>query len=203
MTDEPILPDDGMIASDTGMRARNMWEMPDNNKPLWRGKSSTVPRAIAICPECQGTLAARSLEWDAASGRPEASAIELDCEHDCRGGKTHRHFQSDWQPVRDAIAKWCKASNFTGVRRTEKVSVIYWAAPKEGFTLTVHEHLHVRVSKRHGQIVATFYRGINDLNHVGYCEGDCAIALARAEVSKVQVIEVGQLSGFARLREVK
>lgn len=68
-----------------------------------------VPQAIAKCPECGGELAARAMAFT-ASDTPIASSIELDCMNDLRDGKPcHKWYQSTWQPIRDAITKWCGA----------------------------------------------------------------------------------------------
>jgi hypothetical protein len=79
-------------------------------KALWHGGGVYVPRSVAVCPECRGELTARAMEWDTETGQPSAVGIEIDClnflVHD---GVGHRWHQSDWQPVRDAVAKWCKA----------------------------------------------------------------------------------------------
>lgn len=85
-------------------------------RALWKrdsgadGSGCYVPREVAICPECEGELAARCIEHEVATGRPIATGIEVDCMNDLRDGKAgHRWYQSDWQPVRDVIAKWCDA----------------------------------------------------------------------------------------------
>jgi hypothetical protein len=68
-----------------------------------------VPQAIAKCPECGGELAARAMAFT-ASDTPIASSIELDCMNDLRDGKPcHKWYQSTWQPIRDAVVKWCGA----------------------------------------------------------------------------------------------
>lgn len=85
------------------------------HRPLWQSESNPdgrgiyVPKCVATCPECQGELQARSMSWEQETGRPIAEAIELDCvdylSHDSR----HSFTQDKWQPVRDAVAKWCDA----------------------------------------------------------------------------------------------
>lgn len=68
-----------------------------------------VPQAIAKCPECGGELAAKAMAFT-ANDTPIASSIELDCMNDLRDGKPcHKWYQSTWQPIRDAITKWCGA----------------------------------------------------------------------------------------------
>lgn len=69
-----------------------------------------VPKEVAVCPECGGELAAQAMEHEVATGRPTATGIEIDCMNNLRdGGPCHTWYQSAWQPIRDAIAKWCDA----------------------------------------------------------------------------------------------
>lgn len=80
-------------------------------KPLWNGSGCYIPREVATCPECDSELTARSMEWEADTGRPVATAIEIQCldvmlAHEDR---LHHWWQSHWQPVRDKIAAWCGA----------------------------------------------------------------------------------------------
>jgi hypothetical protein len=62
-----------------------------------------VPRSLATCPECGGTLEVRSMAWDAATGAPIASDLQIECKDDTGN---HRWWQSMWQPVVDTIRKW-------------------------------------------------------------------------------------------------
>lgn len=84
-------------------------------RALWGGTRCYVPRSVAVCPECGGELAAHAMSMIAATGQPVASAIEIECLTDLDGrgetknGLGHRWFQSDWKPVRDAVAKWSGA----------------------------------------------------------------------------------------------
>jgi len=80
------------------------------SKPLHYGTEAGVPTHVAICPECGSALYARASAWREEDGVPLASAIEFDCIVDADEVQ-HRYWQSDWQPVRDAIAKWCGATN--------------------------------------------------------------------------------------------
>ena len=82
-----------------------------NRPPLYRGGEASVPREIAVCPECQGSLTARSQEWEIDTGRPNAAALAVDCDADTGRDEewNHSYWQSDWQPVIDAVAKWCDA----------------------------------------------------------------------------------------------
>jgi hypothetical protein len=86
---------------------------PRSREQQWRSmrvQGVYVPKEVAVCPECRGELAARSMEWEAETNRPTEVGIELDCMNDLRDGKRlHRWWQSDWQCVRDRIAKWCGA----------------------------------------------------------------------------------------------
>jgi hypothetical protein len=76
---------------------------------LWHGTGCYVPNSVAVCPECGGELAARSMQWDEETGQPDAAAIEIDCIDYLSHYHGHNWHQSSWQPVRDAIAKWCKS----------------------------------------------------------------------------------------------
>lgn len=76
---------------------------------LLNGGACQLPDGVAECPECGGYLHVRSIAWDAATGLPLASALEVECEDD--ENIEHRYWQSDWQPVRDAVARWAKAIN--------------------------------------------------------------------------------------------
>lgn len=92
-----------------------------NVPPLWSVEGGQVrgvyvPAKVAVCPDCGEELIAQSLAWT-SEGRPVASDIEIDCLSSVRDGQheaTHRNRQSDWQPVRDAVAKWCDAFVITG-----------------------------------------------------------------------------------------
>jgi hypothetical protein len=82
--------------------------------PLWgKGPGIYLPTGIAKCPECGHELIAQCLEHEAETGRPVATGIELDCLSFIRDGgfeKTmHSYSQDKWQPVRDAVVKWCDA----------------------------------------------------------------------------------------------
>lgn len=77
-------------------------------KPLWHGSGCYIPTTVAVCPECGGELYAKSLSWWAETGQPSANSIDIHCRED--PDLNHRWHQSDWQPVRDAIAKWSGAT---------------------------------------------------------------------------------------------
>ncbi len=78
-------------------------------RALWHGVGCYVPPGVAVCPECGLELTARALGYVAATGRPIAASIEIECLGDMNGLQSHRWYQSEWQPVRDAIVKWCDA----------------------------------------------------------------------------------------------
>lgn len=84
-----------------------------NPPPLW-GMSSVVyvPESVAVCPECGGELTASNMHAK-SNGRPIAADIEIMCRMDADEphAKIHRHHQDKWQPVRDAVAKWCDAGD--------------------------------------------------------------------------------------------
>jgi hypothetical protein len=78
--------------------------------PLHQGSGCYVPKNVAVCPECGRELTARAMQWDAETGLPHASAIEIQCSNEWEGEWwRHTWRQSDWQPVRDRIAEWSKA----------------------------------------------------------------------------------------------
>lgn len=83
-------------------------------KPLDFGKGCYVPVEIARCPECGSDLMARSLQWDAETGVPDAVAIDIECTKDLTSEDDsavgHAWRQRDWQPVRDKIAAWSGAA---------------------------------------------------------------------------------------------
>ena len=68
-----------------------------------------MPMTVAVCPECGAELEAESTAWGAENGEPYKGELIVDCVADpeCR----HRHWQSDWQPVIDAIEDWCGATD--------------------------------------------------------------------------------------------
>jgi len=76
---------------------------------LLYGKSSLVPHKVAVCPECGAQLFAESTEWASESGEPSKGGLVIDCVDDANF--EHRYWQSDWQSVVDAIAKWCGATD--------------------------------------------------------------------------------------------
>jgi hypothetical protein len=79
--------------------------------PLWgTGPGIYVPTGIAKCPECGSELIAQCIEYEAGTGRPVATGIELDCVasmHEAR--LSHSFAQDKWQPVRDVVVRWCGA----------------------------------------------------------------------------------------------
>jgi len=87
--------------------------VPPDRMALWGDKGHKgcyLPREVAACPECGGEIAVRAMSYESQTGRPVAESIEFDCMNDLRCGKlSHRWFQSDWQPVRDRIYRWCHA----------------------------------------------------------------------------------------------
>lgn len=91
---------------------------PRPTKPLWQyeGQSDQrgvyVPQEVAVCPECDGELIARAMEWESETGRPVATGIELECRRELAEEPTdtsHRWTQDRWQRVRDSVATWCGA----------------------------------------------------------------------------------------------
>ncbi len=66
-------------------------------------QSVQVPAAVARCPECSARLWVTVQVVDAETGDPMEA--QPDCIRDA-GKMLHRYFQSDWQPVRDAVDRW-------------------------------------------------------------------------------------------------
>lgn len=72
-----------------------------------------VPEEIAVCPECGGNLTwqVTTTDW--------LNDLSLDCEfeemwdEDEKGnvGYVHRNWQSDWQPVIEAVKAWIISAN--------------------------------------------------------------------------------------------
>jgi hypothetical protein len=81
-------------------------------------------------------------------------------------------------------------------------SVVYWAAPRDGFSLVAGEELSLKPWESTRGMMIGFYRPDRTIN-VGYCDGDCATALVRDGVQRVRVLEVSELSGFARLMAIE
>ena len=83
--------------------------MKSDLNALLFGGCTYVPIDIAVCPECGAQLHAESTGWGAVNGEPNIGALMIDCVDDpeCE----HRHWQCDWQPVINAVEKWCGASD--------------------------------------------------------------------------------------------
>lgn len=84
----------------------------------------SVPRKVAVCPECGSDLYVESTSWDQMTGMPTKDGVAVSCvaedesimaweqnDVDSRPWHEvmHRHWQSDWQSVVDAVAAWCGA----------------------------------------------------------------------------------------------
>ncbi len=100
---------------------------PPNPNLLLHGGSSYIPLNVATCPECGAPLYCKSMAWDTETGKPIAEALEITClVHNAEieawaraminrtatlfdKPNTHQYHQSDWQPVRNAVAKWAVA----------------------------------------------------------------------------------------------
>ena len=90
-----------------------------NEPPLWigfpssrRGRGLYVPDQVAKCHECGDGLIAECNEHETQTGRPVATGIEIACLCHMRAGSfevNHKWSQDKWQPVRDAVSKWCDA----------------------------------------------------------------------------------------------
>ncbi len=94
--------------------------MSEYPKELLEHGVCEVPRFVAICPECQSTIYVEVTEWDTDTKRATYCGIDLNCNAEeqalmdweqAEDGTpfsevAHRWHQSEWQPVRDAVAKW-------------------------------------------------------------------------------------------------
>lgn len=81
------------------------------------GGLAYIPAHVAKCPECASRLYVTSEEWDAATGEPTYFGLALACFEEqlsledaatdpSKYPNVHRWYQSDWQPIRDAVADW-------------------------------------------------------------------------------------------------
>ena len=71
----------------------------------WLGEWVAVPQDVAKCPECGSQLEACVDGWSEGSGH----SIDLLCKADEESESAHRFFQSDWQPVTDAVKAWANS----------------------------------------------------------------------------------------------
>jgi|KBSSwiStaDraftv2_1062776.scaffolds.fasta_scaffold383256_5 hypothetical protein len=87
-----------------------------------------VPKDVAVCPECEGTLI-----WQVTTEDGLEDLI-LDCENEDEDipDTEHRNWQSDWQPIYDRVKKWIQTGNSpnaqaqarrgTGITRRQRMS---------------------------------------------------------------------------------
>lgn len=86
----------------------------NHEPPLWDGtkggrRGLYVPDQVAKCPECGDGIVARCHAWQ-DGGRPVAESIELECISEWRDDTPYHEFTQDkWQPIRNAIYRWCGA----------------------------------------------------------------------------------------------
>lgn len=71
------------------------------------GGFANVPESVGTCPECGSGLAVECIEWVEDTGKPAIGGLYIDCKADDK--LTHRHYQSDWQEIIDAVENWCDA----------------------------------------------------------------------------------------------
>jgi hypothetical protein len=88
--------------------------MKEATRPLWHPRQPdwvAIPDNIAVCPECGDDLVADAQSWQMSDGRPVTYGLIIECVSEDFPSlrPKHRNRQSDWQPVRDAVAKWCGA----------------------------------------------------------------------------------------------
>ena len=80
-----------------------------------------VPRTIAVCPECSGTIEVECNEWTLIDGvpRPTQGGLRVYCDTDSPLGismredddedNDHHYAQCDWIPVNMKIYRWLEA----------------------------------------------------------------------------------------------
>lgn len=78
-----------------------------------------VPRSIAVCPECDGSIEVECNEWCMVDGisRPTQAGLLIYCEPDSPlhfdaeriDEHGHAYRQCDWAPVHQQINKWLGA----------------------------------------------------------------------------------------------
>jgi len=73
------------------------------------GGNCAIPNDVATCPECPGNLYAHCVEWDSETGRPTTTGVQVDCCNEDEPTCPHKFWQSNWQPVIDAVNEWAKA----------------------------------------------------------------------------------------------
>ena len=95
------------------------------SNPCWE-----VPLAVAVCPECGGSMVLEVIEWDAELGEPTKPGCDLSCRAEMAAfgaymatesnteeernaysayvDAEHNHFQSDWQPAIERVYDWAR-----------------------------------------------------------------------------------------------
>jgi len=136
-------------------------------RALWKGaRNCYVPKEVAVCPECGGELAARSMSNEVDTGRPIASAIEFDCMNDCRGGISHRWYQSTWQPIRDAVTVW------SGARKDGPVQMASFQ--DRGLASTIFDRTQVE----------SMYKAAPAMSHAKLMEMFCKLCLSHERLQQ-------------------
>lgn len=79
-----------------------------HSKRLFETPTAEIPKDIAKCPECGSDLFAVSIDNVIESGAPVVGGLYVECKAD-QDAMEHRYLQMDWQPVVDAVVKWCRA----------------------------------------------------------------------------------------------
>lgn len=75
---------------------------------LFGGGTCDIPPDVATCPECGSKMYAECVEWDMETGTPTTTGIMVNCVADDEEME-HRYWQSDWQPIIDAVNEWAGA----------------------------------------------------------------------------------------------
>jgi len=69
-----------------------------------------VPRIVACCPECGGSLLVQVSEWESDTGTPTEFGVEVDCDRDdtCEDDPKfpHRWGHGEWQSTVASVRAW-------------------------------------------------------------------------------------------------
>lgn len=76
-----------------------------------------IPRDVATCPECSGTLTLEPFEFEIETGRITSGGAHIFCENDADdpdndepSAFAHRGWQSDWAVIDHSIRIWTNAN---------------------------------------------------------------------------------------------
>ena len=90
-------------AADAAGLLRELDDMTENTSPV--DAITDIPRLIAICPECGGTLEAEITTRVTATNRPTSGGVLVRCSNEDEG-VYHSYLQSDWAMTNDTVEKY-------------------------------------------------------------------------------------------------